>query len=704
LRTELDGPVSTEPLGADTAQSIEAHTNEPPGWLMFVAFVAAGGMLSFGAIGLLLAINGWYRPALAFPLGLVVLAGLVFIAWPRFAARGVSTRSTHVYAAIGVAAVLAITAWNGSHASQHVEINRDGGAYAVEGRWIARDGSLEVHARTGPFAHDSALAFGSYAVYDLGGGRLQFQFAHLLPALLAEAYSIGGARGLYHLPEVLGGISLLAFFVLSWRLFKQPLFALSAMLALAFIVPQVWYSRDSYSEIPTQILLFTALWLLVSRRGLPHWRIALVAGLFLGAVESTRIDGLALLVGVPVILGISWLRARDSEHRKATLQSIGAFVGGLIPGLTLGLVDLGRHSGTYGRFFGDLSSDLHRLVLAVVAATVGMIIVVALWRYIAPVLRRVPWNGLATASSILVVVVGFGAWILRPRIQTLRGNPIGLIAGLQGAEHVAVDPTRRYWEYSLTWMSWYLGPLTLAAAIVGAALLVRELLLGRRMYVLAALMLLGPEAVLYLYKAKVVSDHVWADRRFLVGAFPALILLALGLAAALWEHRWRPNLVPYVRGGAVLFAVAAVAYPIYTVLPVRAMSEQRAFLTLVNSVCDQVGDHGAILILERDYQDLYDDWLPQTFRSWCGVPVAARRGKVDTAEVKRLADQWAAEGRTLFVASKDSGVIDRLLPGSHVLTTPVVTNPWQLEATVTRRPSHYREQRLLIALAEVPRS
>jgi hypothetical protein len=698
--------VSAEPLDADRPEPIEpdstgSHSNEPPSWLVLLAFVAAGGMLSFGAVGLLLAINGWYSAPAAFVLGLLVLAALLVLARPLFSSRGTARRSTHVYAAIGVVAIVAISGWNASHASQHVEINRDGGAYAVEGRWIARDGSLEVNARSGPFAHDSALAFGSYAVYDMGGGHLQFQFAHLLPVLLAEAYSVGGARGLYHLPELLGGISLLAFFVLGWRLFRQPLFALSAMLALAFIVPQVSYARDSYSEIPTQILLFTAIWLLVSRRGIPHWRIALAAGLFLGAVEATRIDGLALLVGVPLVLGVAYLRAADAERRRATLQSIGAFVLGLAPGLVLGLVDLAQHSGAY---FGDLSHHIHLLGYTVIAAFVAMGVVVALWRFIGPVLARLPWNVLATAAGIVVAVAGFAIWGLRPHFQTLRGNPIGLIAGLQDAEHQTVDATRNYWERSLDWMQWYLGPLTLAVAIVGAAFLVRELLLGRRLHVLAALALLGPESILYLYKAKVVSDHVWADRRFLVGAFPALILLALGFASALWDHPWRARLLPYVRGATVAFAVAAVAYPIYTVLPVRAMSEQRAFLTVVNSVCDQVGDHGAILMLERDYHDLYDDWLPQTFRSWCGVPVATRRGKVDTAEVKRLADQWAAEGRTLYVASSDSGVIDRLLPGSHVLPTPVVTNPWQLEATATRRPSHYRQQRFLIALAAVPRT
>jgi hypothetical protein len=76
---------------------------------------------------------------------------------------------------------------------------------------------------------------------------------------------------------------------------------------------------------------------------------------------------------------------------------------------------------------------------------------------------------------------------------------------------------------------------------------------------------------MYLYKAKAVSDHVWVTP-VLISAFPALILLALGLAAYVWSTRRRGRLAPYLRVSAIVVAVAAVAYPIYTVAGVRSMS------------------------------------------------------------------------------------------------------------------------------------
>ncbi len=483
--------------------------------------------------GLALAINGWYRPGIAFVIGGIAWVAVVALAGPAFACRAAAppappaARRAHAFAAVGVAAIVAITAWNMANGSQHLLIDRDGGSYANTGRWIARNGSLAVHPRVGPFAGDASVVFDSPAVYQMRDGTLQFQFAHLLPAVLAEAYAIGGDPWLFHAPELLGGVALLAFFVLAWRLFRRPLFALSAMLALAFTIPQVSFSRDSYSEIPSQILLFTALWLLVTPRVLPRWRIALVAGLFLGTLEATRIDAIVFLIGVPLVCAVAWLRCDSPELRRDARASIVAFVGGLVPGLTLGLLDLTRHSGGY---FDSLAGNVLELALLVAVSAGLCAAAVGFRRALLPRLGRLPWRALATGAGWFVALAGFGVWALRPRLQHEHGEGAAIVY-LQQAEHVTVDATRVYFERSMSWMAWYLGPLTLAVAIVGAALLVRALLLGRRLRTLAALAVLLPGTLLYLYRANAVPDHVWITRRFLVSAMPTLVLLALGFAA-----------------------------------------------------------------------------------------------------------------------------------------------------------------------------
>ncbi len=674
----------------------------PPSWLRFLALATAAGVLTFGSAGLLLAVNGWYRPALAFPIGAAGWIAVLVLARPALAPKATGSRDAHVYAAVGVAAIVAITAWNAAHASQHVLVNRDGGSYANTARWIARDGSLAVKPRVGPFANPPTVGFDSFAVYQMPDGSLQFQFAHLLPVVLAEAFAIGGDAGLFHAPEVLGGIALLAFFVLAWRLFRRPLFALAAMLALAFILPQVSFSRDSYSEIPSQILLFTALWLLVTPRLLPTWRVALASGLFLGTLEATRIDAIVFLIGVPVLLLVAWLRADRDLRRRSVLPAACAFVAGLAPGLTLGLIDLTRHSGMY---YADLSHNVRQLVLVAVGSAIvcACALVAGSWPGLVRSLRRLPWPTLATFAAALVGCAGFFAWVFRPRIQHLHGRvPIGLVGGLQAAEHVAVDPTRTYFERSLTWMGWYLGPLTLAVAIIGAALLVRELLLGRMTRVIGVLVVLAPGSILYLYKADAVPDHVWVTRRFLVSAFPLLVLLALGLAAACAGTRPRDWFGAAPRVAAILFAVLAVAYPMYTVIGLRSMSEERGFLAVVHDVCADIGGHAAVVVLERDERDLVDDWIPQALRSWCGADVGVTRGRARADALLGLARAWDEEGRRLFVVAVSPDTVRKVFPSAAITPTREAVNTKFLEQVLTHRPDAYARQSLSLFVAPVP--
>ena len=69
---------------------------------------------------------------------------------------------------------------------------------------------------------------------------------------------------------------------------------------------------------------------------------------------------------------------------------------------------------------------------------------------------------LAIGASAVVVLAGFLAWFVRPRVQTVRVGYNGVVALVQKATHLPPDPTRRYFEHALVWASWYIGPITLA--------------------------------------------------------------------------------------------------------------------------------------------------------------------------------------------------------------------------------------------------
>jgi hypothetical protein len=689
----VDAPVSAAEPEA-VAASRPPESDEPPAWLRLIAFAGAAGVLTFGATGLVLAINGWYRPAVAFPLGAVAFVGVMVLGRPAFASPGSRNRAAHVAAATGLVCILAITAWNASNASQHVLINRDGGSYLNTGRWLARDGALEVEPNVGPFQGEKTVVFHSYAVYPRKNGTLQFQFAHLLPVVLAEAYAIGGDAGLTHAPPLLGGIALLAFFVLAWRLMRNPWFALAAMLALAFIIPQVWFTRDAYSEVPSQILIFTALWLLSSRRVVPPWRVALTSGLFLGALWAVRIDAIVFLIGVPLFMMIAWLRADPDARATRIRPSILAFGAGLVPGLLLGFIDLSRHSGGY---WSDLSGEEYALMAVVALSAIGATVIALCWRFVAPLARRLPWNTIAWGVAAFVIVLGFAAWAFRPKLQTVHGDGTP-ITGFQVAEGQTVDRSRNYYEWSLTWMSWYLGGLTLGAAIVGAGLLARQFLLGKRMRWLAPLCIIAPGSLLYLYAASAVPDQVWVMRRFLVSSFQTLILIGVGFAAYLFARK-----AAWLRVVGAIVAIVAVAYPLYTVWDVRDMTEKRGFLDVIYDVCDEVGPDAAIVVVEKDLEDLTENWVPQALRGWCGSTVAVSADGWSTpASVQNLANKWNAAGKKFFLVAAEPQVITDLAADAKPVPTRPGFNPKMLERKLTHRPKAYANDAFSMVVAEIP--
>ena len=686
----LDPPVAPASDPDDGASRLE------PQWIRALAFAGASGVAAFGSVGLALAIVGAYRPLLVVPLGAAAWFGVLRLAGPMLHARGSTRAADNAVAGIGLTFVGSIALWNAMHASEHVLINRDGGAYVNAARWIAGHGNLQVVPNVGPFAHQHALTFGSLAVSEGNDHSLSFQFAHLLPAMLAEARLLGGDRLMFAAPALLSGIALLAFFVAAWRCLRRPLVALAALVSFAFVIPEVSFSRDAYSEIPCQILLFSALWILADRRGLRTPKTAFVAGLLLGCVQAARIDAIALLVGLPVLFATAWILAAPRD-RRAVAASAGACAVGLVPGLTLGFVDMIVRSSQY---FHALRGRVDALLAAAAISAVASLVIVLVAAH-----RPGP-RGDATRrgwiASAVVLGLGFSAWFVRPRFAHVRGAPNQVIAAFQAAANIPVDPTRSYWERSVVWMSWYLGPVTVAAAIVAAALLARSLVRRTWRDAFVGVAILGPPSVLYLWRASAFADQVWVDRRYLDSALPLLTLLAFALVAALaaGAPRGLPRWVPMT--AAVSIATVAVLYPMGSVVGVRNMTEQRGDLGVVDDACRIIGPHAAVVVLQESVESVYVT-VPQALRGWCNAPVAVMASTVpDRDELSRLAAAWSRRGTTLWIVAGDTATLRSVFPDARISSTRVATNPYFLETTLVRRPSHYFSERFELALAPVP--
>ena len=156
--------------------------------------------------------------------------------------RGNGSVVSTAWGLVAIAVSVAYAIWNGANASQHVQINRDGGLYLNTGRWIATHGSLIVHPFVGPFASSPSVTQTSNGIA-LDGQKLEFSLSHMLPALLAEAQNLGGDRLMFLTVPILSGMALLAFFVLAARVFRSAPVAVAAMVCLALVMPQISFSR-----------------------------------------------------------------------------------------------------------------------------------------------------------------------------------------------------------------------------------------------------------------------------------------------------------------------------------------------------------------------------------------------------------------------------------------------------------------------------
>ena len=129
------------------------------------------------------------------------------------------------------------------------------------------------------------------------------------------------------------------------------------------------------------------------------------------------------------------------------------------------------------------------------------------------------------------------------------------------------------------------------------------------------------------------------------------------------------------------------------------MTEQRGFLSPALDACQTIGDDAAVVMVGSP---ALAQAIPQALRSWCGAEVAVLPSEPDAITLERLAQEWSADGRDLWVIASRPESIQAVLPTATPTTTPLVVNNHLLEATIARRPDGYTTQGFSLSLARVP--
>ncbi len=547
-----------------------------PHWMQLAAVVPASCLTGLGGSALVLAMLGIYRLWLALLVGLPLCLGLFALA-SRAVPRGRPPTRSEQWAALAALALAAISlAVYGYHPSQYTFIDADPGSYSSTARWIAREGSLRGDAATGPFKGAPNLQYQTPAVYDMGGGHIEFQFNHLASAAMAVAFSIGGQRALFRLSALSVALALLPLYVLGCALLRRPWLALVAAATLAQALPMIWIGRGTYSEAYTVLPLMAGLvvlcWLWVS----PRVGTAILAGALIGTTVMARIDGIAYLLPLLPIAALLWLR-----RRRATVAAL--LLAAVVP-TVIGSLDLRYLTGRYG---SDLAVQRGQLEKALLLMTVLCIVAVALARPLTAAWSRIVRSRAGLIAGGLATLGFLAGWIVRPMIRFGHHGSSTFIAGLEAREGVTVDESRSLSAYTLRWIGWYFGPLVMVLAALGLGVLVWRFLSGRGSVAEA---LLGSyllfAGALYIVNPEVNPFQIWAMRRFVPLVLPGVVLLA-GIAIdqiLAVVGRWRPStsLAPVLAGvGAAALLLPTAAATAYD----GAIKEQAGFLRVFEAAC-----------------------------------------------------------------------------------------------------------------------
>jgi hypothetical protein len=708
-----DGPAEDAP---DRAGRVLACLTVLPA-LLIMAWLLAGFVLLF---------IGHFTPVLTVVLSAVLAVPLVVLGlrWlpPVTAARSgpFPARSsapvpgqdrTPWWAVAGVVAVaIAFGANQAAYHSQFIIVMRDPASYFQFAEWISRHGSLPIPQDRAAFGHSpgSLLAFNSFAYYQVGTHVVP-QFMAGLPMVLAAAMWVGGAHAALLMTPLLGALGVLAFGGLTARL-VGPRWAPLACLALATAMPQQFTSRSSYSEPLAQILFLGGLCLVIdciARDRMPGSRIiAAIAGLALGVTVLVRIDGVSDVL--PLVPYCALLLA--GRRRQALPLAAGTAVG-VVFGLVDGLV--------FSRpYLATNKASLKLLAVAIVLVVIVTLVAMpVLWKRGLPQVKRSWLPNVASALTVLAVL----AFAVRNHVQTVRTPAIkatiGAMTAYQRANHLPIDPTRTYAEYSLHWVFWYIGVPAVILGTVGLAILIRRVLRGQAPLWTLPLITFAWTILTFLYRPSITPDQPWASRRMVPAVLPGVILLAVWACAWLvgwvrahgksWEWgsrltRVSAALTAVVLGAAILVPTAIPTFglgiakggPVGYRLTADGMAFKTTYwgeLAAIENLCAGIPKNATVVFIDTPAADR----LTEVVRGMCGVPtgrITPEHKSTGVPQVKQTIASIEKIGRTPVLLAGTPGelqyytngttkkimVLHTQIDNSTLLFVPRTTTPYEL--------------------------
>lgn len=379
----------------------------------------------------------------------------------------------------------------------HALAGRDQGTYALRAQHALRTGQLhaidpvlaaagrEAGQRPGPAdlqglyragdepwrrdRYEAAYRPGFYLA-DRDTGRVQPQFFHLHPMLMATAGLVLGPAHVVGVAPIYAALSLLAVWAVARRLWPRGPWALVAAGLWAVAPLVVWVQRTALSEGPATVMTMAGLLAVLRARDGERGALPTAAWL-LGSIAWIRGNG---WLAAPVILAAQWLVPRDElEGRRA----------GFIYAATFGAAVLVHAPTTFPYLHDEL---LRQLPLGIPPTPAGIVLAalagLAVWlaidrlgtrlhaaeRGVAAIHRAGPW---VLAAGLVLAIGAFLALRVEPLgAPWSRLDPVVPLVGVPALGLAAVGLRRmlRAWPRTPTAAhAWLLGLFAMVVATVG---------------------------------------------------------------------------------------------------------------------------------------------------------------------------------------------------------------------------------------------
>lgn len=560
------------------------RTAERSSWLEQAAVVTATGVLLTGWLAFgLVEIGLLHLPVLAIPVGLLS-GGLLLHARRR--GRSLRLRPGPRGAAEWTFLVVALLALAlAARPHETIVGGLDAGVYANTGASIARTGRLLIYDQItadlaptargpraqidtpdaapaaaegavrhlmgrlpeGRFPFADYLRLNGFYVLDMAAGTLTPQFLHLYPTWLGLVGRATGDGGMLYATPLLAWLGALMAALAGARLYGAWVGS-ATLLILGLNSLQIWFARHSLSEALLQFLLCTAVYGWVAAHPpatrqeqpvAPDPFFLALAGVALGSLALAHAQFVFAFGLLPPLAIWLWLSRRWRHAYWAFFLPILLLL--VHAGLHIMIFALGYFEGLYHHVVLDDLWPRRRLLGALLPAAVlalGLLnrtrdrwwplLTDATYRLAAdvPTGGRSPRPGFQIALSprrvgpvalaALVAALLVYAYLIRPGLLPAALRDPALLAGYIGA------PVPRGAEANLVRLGWYLSPLGMLLAGIGAVAIAARV----ELRLLLLLGLAGVYGLAFNLASFTHESYIYSLRRFVPIVLPALSLAA----------------------------------------------------------------------------------------------------------------------------------------------------------------------------------